>query len=88
MPVGLPFRQFTSPIYRSLKMAFEWQVGKLGLNHPIRQNLSIFAQQYAKLPHHQIAMSEAGKHFLMWDDTAWFFNQTDAFLKENSVAKK
>jgi pimeloyl-ACP methyl ester carboxylesterase len=49
---------------------------------------AIFAQQYAKLPQHRIEMSEAGKHFLMWDDTAWFFTQTDAFLKQNGIAKK
>ncbi|SMB91826.1 alpha/beta hydrolase fold [Hymenobacter roseosalivarius DSM 11622] len=49
---------------------------------------AIFAQQYTKLPQHRIEMSEAGKHFLMWDDTAWFFAQTDAFLKQNGIAKK
>jgi N-formylmaleamate deformylase len=49
---------------------------------------AIFAQQYAKLPHTQIEMSEAGRHFLMYDDTAWFLAQTDAFLKQPAVAKK
>ena len=49
---------------------------------------AVFEQQYAKLPQHRIEMSEAGKHFLMWDDTQWFFAQTDTFLKQNSVAKK
>ncbi|TGE08299.1 alpha/beta fold hydrolase [Hymenobacter fodinae] len=49
---------------------------------------AVFEQQYAKLPQHRIEMSEAGKHFLMWDDTQWFFAQTDAFLKQHSLAKK
>ncbi|WP_460578000.1 alpha/beta fold hydrolase [Hymenobacter coalescens] len=49
---------------------------------------AIFAQQYAQLPQHRIEMSEAGKHFLMWDDTQWFFAQTDAFLKQHALAKK
>ena len=49
---------------------------------------AIFEQQYTKLPQHHVEMSEAGKHFLMWDDTQWFFAQADAFLKQNSVAKK
>ncbi|MCB2377877.1 alpha/beta hydrolase [Hymenobacter sp. BT635] len=49
---------------------------------------AIFAQQFAKLPQHRIEMSEAGRHFLMYDDTQWFFAQTDAFLKQNTVAKK
>ncbi|KAA9339153.1 alpha/beta hydrolase [Hymenobacter busanensis] len=49
---------------------------------------AIFAQQYAKLPQHRIEMSEAGKHFLMWDDTQWFLNQADAFLQQHAPAKK
>ncbi|WP_045687765.1 alpha/beta fold hydrolase [Hymenobacter sp. AT01-02] len=49
---------------------------------------AIFAQQYAKLPQHRIEMSEAGRHFLMWDDTQWFFANTDAFLQQYTVAKK
>ncbi|QNE39127.1 alpha/beta hydrolase [Hymenobacter sp. NBH84] len=49
---------------------------------------AIFEQQYAKLPQHRIEMSEAGKHFLMWDDTQWFLAQSDAFLKQYAVAKK
>ncbi|WP_035565345.1 alpha/beta fold hydrolase [Hymenobacter sp. IS2118] len=49
---------------------------------------AIFAAQYARLPQHRIEMSEAGKHFLMYDDTAWFFQQTDAFLQANYPARK
>jgi N-formylmaleamate deformylase len=49
---------------------------------------AIFAQQYAKLPQARIEMSEAGRHFLMYDDTAWFLAQADAFLKQPAVAKK
>jgi len=49
---------------------------------------AIFVQQYAKLPQARIEMSEAGRHFLMYDDTAWFLAQTDAFLKQPAVAKK
>ena len=49
---------------------------------------AIFAQQYAKLPQARIEMSEAGRHFLMYDDKAWLFGQADAFLKQPAVAKK
>ncbi|WBA42287.1 alpha/beta fold hydrolase [Hymenobacter canadensis] len=49
---------------------------------------AIFEQQYARLPQHRIEMSEAGRHFLMYDDTQWFFQQTDAFLQQHYVAKK
>lgn len=49
---------------------------------------AIFTQQYAQLPQARIEMSEAGRHFLMYDDTAWFFGQTDAFLKQPALAHK
>ena len=49
---------------------------------------AIFEQQYAKLPHYRIQMSEAGRHFLMYDDTQWFFQQADAFLKQPAVTQK
>jgi N-formylmaleamate deformylase len=47
---------------------------------------AIFEQQYAKLPQHRIEMSEAGKHFLMWDDQQWFLAQADAFLKQTPAS--
>ena len=50
--------------------------------------LAIFTQQYAKLPQARIEMSEAGRHFLMYDDAAWLLAQTDAFLKQHPIAKK
>ncbi|MBO2012328.1 alpha/beta fold hydrolase [Hymenobacter negativus] len=49
---------------------------------------AVFTQQYAKLPQARIELSEAGRHFLMYDDTAWFLAQSDAFLKQPAVAKK
>ena len=50
---------------------------------------TVFNQQYARLPHKTIELSAAGKHFIMYDDTAWFFAQTDAFLKQYAgVAKR
>ncbi len=47
-----------------------------------------FTQQYAQLPQARVELSEAGRHFLMYDDTAWFFAQTDAFLRQPAVAAK
>ena len=49
---------------------------------------ALFEQQYAKLPHYRVEMSEAGRHFLMYDDTQWFLQQADAFLKQPTVAQK
>lgn len=48
---------------------------------------AIFAAQYAKLPQHRIEMSQTSRHFIMYDDTAWFFQQTDAFLQANYAVK-
>ena len=42
---------------------------------------AIFAAQYAHLPQVRLEMSKAGRHFLMYDDPALFFAQTDALLK-------
>ena len=49
---------------------------------------AIFAAQYARLPRHQIEMSRAGRHFLMYDDAPWFFQRADAFLGTSYPARK
>jgi len=49
---------------------------------------AIFTQQYAQLPQARIELSEAGRHFVMYDDPAWFFSQTDAFLQQPALAQK
>jgi N-formylmaleamate deformylase len=49
---------------------------------------AIFTQQYAQLPQARIELSEAGRHFVMYDDPTWFVSQTDAFLKQPPLAKK
>jgi N-formylmaleamate deformylase len=49
---------------------------------------AVFTQQYAKLPQTRIELSDTSYHFIMYDDTAWFFSQTDAFLKQQPLAKK
>ena len=51
-------------------------------------NRAIFTQQYARLPQARIELSEAGRHFLMYDDPQWFFAQTDAFLRQPGGAGK
>jgi pimeloyl-ACP methyl ester carboxylesterase len=49
---------------------------------------AVFEAQYAGLPHQTLVLSEAGRHFLMYDDLPLFFAQTDAFLKQPTVALK
>lgn len=36
--------------------------------------------QYAKLAHVQIAVTDTARHFIMWDDPNWMFQQIDRFL--------
>lgn len=41
---------------------------------------AIFTAQYAELKHVDIRMSEAGYHFLIWDDAAWVNQKINEFL--------
>lgn len=40
-----------------------------------------YKAQYAKLPGVQVALSDIGRHFIMYDDPEWMFARMDAFLK-------
>lgn len=48
--------------------------------------VSSFEQQYANLPHLHFAMADHSRHFIMWDDPAWFFQQLDSFLANPTQA--
>ncbi len=41
---------------------------------------AIFNRQYQAIPDFELVMSEAGKHFIMWDDFEMFMEKTDSFL--------
>ena len=41
-----------------------------------------FAQQYAQLRRMHFALSDTARHFVMFDDPAWFFAQLDPFLAD------
>lgn len=48
-----------------------------------RQMIAIsFALQFAKLPRLHFALSDTARHFIMFDDPAWFFGALDSFLKD------
>jgi len=51
-----------------------------GINITREQIAATFQQQYAGLPHLHFAMAEKARHFIMWDDPKWFFQQLDGFL--------
>jgi len=42
----------------------------------------IFKAQYRELPGYTLHMSEAGKHFLMWDDPELVYSELDALLEQ------
>jgi pimeloyl-ACP methyl ester carboxylesterase len=44
----------------------------------------LFQQQYAGVPHLQFVMAKQARHFVMWDDPAWFNTQVDGFLATNT----
>jgi len=48
--------------------------------------LDTFQQQYANLPHLHFVMSDTARHFIMFDDPRWFFQQLDAFLANPMAA--
>lgn len=47
-----------------------------------------FRDQYANLPGYRFVMSEAGKHFVMYDDPKLLFSEMDAFLANTSGKDK
>lgn len=44
--------------------------------------VQVFQQQYAGLKHWKFAMSDNSRHFIMWDQPAWFYRQVSAFLSD------
>ena len=45
---------------------------------------SLFKEQYAGVKHLQFVMAKQARHFVMWDDPAWFNTQVDGFLTANT----
>lgn len=80
-------RQDLARIQQPVLVLGAWAAYK-GFGATKESTKAIFDLQYARLPKHRVEMSEAGKHFLMYDDTQWFFQQSDAFLTQNTVAVK
>ncbi len=51
-----------------------------GIKITQEQIAATFQEQYAGLPHLHFAMADKARHFIMWDDPKWFFQQLDSFL--------
>jgi pimeloyl-ACP methyl ester carboxylesterase len=48
--------------------------------------LKVFDEQFAGVPHLHFAMADTARHFIMFDQPAWFFEQLDAFLTNPAKA--
>lgn len=57
-------------------------LGSLYFNSEARTQ-QILNDQYKQLPHKKIAVAHT-KHFIMYDDPAWFYRQIDGFLSESN----
>jgi pimeloyl-ACP methyl ester carboxylesterase len=42
----------------------------------------MYAAQYADLPRLHFVLSDNARHFIMFDDPSWYFEQLDAFLRD------
>jgi hypothetical protein len=42
--------------------------------------VNTFSDQYARLRPLHVALSDTARHFIMFDDADWFFQQLDRFL--------
>jgi pimeloyl-ACP methyl ester carboxylesterase len=62
------------------------QLKQYGQNVRREDFIDTFQQQYASLPHLHFVMCDTARHFIMFDDPRWFFQQLDAFLANPMAA--
>lgn len=56
-------------------------VPALILLEPSFKNIAAISEQYKNLPQAKIEYAHKGLHFIMFDDTEWYLDQLNAFLK-------
>jgi pimeloyl-ACP methyl ester carboxylesterase len=56
------------------------QLQQNGMNITKEGVAANFQSQFAHLPQFRLAMADTARHFIMWDDPQWFFQQLDGFL--------
>jgi hypothetical protein len=64
------------------------QLAANGVDVPKPSFVETFAAQYARLPALHFALHDTARHFIMWDDPAWFFREVDAFLADPAAATR
>lgn len=58
------------------------QVSTFGVQLQRALFVRIFAEQFARLRRLHVTLSDSARHFIMFDDPAWFFRQLDDFLAD------
>ena len=58
------------------------QVAKYGVELQRAFFVQTFSEQFTNLRRVHFALSDTARHFIMFDDPAWFFRQLDAFLAD------
>ena len=64
------------------------QLAAYKIDVPKEAFMASFADQFARLPRLHFALHDTARHFIMWDDPAWFFGQIDAFLADPTAATR
>jgi len=64
------------------------QLAASKIDVPKEAFMGSFAEQFARLPRLHFALHDSARHFIMWDDPAWFFGQIDAFLADPIAATR
>lgn len=93
--MSLDLRAGLSRIQQPVLVLGTWQgwaqsFNQRGLHLGRADFVGTFQKQYANLPHMHFAMADYARHFVMWDDPAWFYQQLDAFLAnpQHNVQKR
>jgi N-formylmaleamate deformylase len=61
------------------------QLVKAKIDIPREGFVATFRDQFAKRPRLHFAMHDSARHFIMWDDPAWFHGELDSFFADPSA---
>jgi pimeloyl-ACP methyl ester carboxylesterase len=91
--MGLDLREDIARISTPTLVLGTWaglhdQLKAYGIDLPRSAFEQTFETQFAKLPRLHFAMAERARHFIMFDDPAWFFAQLDGFLANPDTTVK
>ena len=85
--MGMDLRQDIAKIVAPTLVLGTWsglheQLKQYGMALSRADVVQTFETQFAKLPTLHFALAETARHFIMFDDPQWFFQELDAFLDD------